>query len=64
MKLSDQALTCVMVALQKSLMEQTDIVPLLKSFDLSLDDGQLFVTNPPAAMKLSNEQSSEFLGEE
>lgn len=51
MKLSDQALSCVMVALQKSLMEQTDIVPVLKSFSLVEVDvageKQLMVTNPP-----------------
>jgi hypothetical protein len=56
MKLSDQALSCIMVTLQKSLMEQTDIVPMLKSFELTLSDevgpGELIVTNPPAAMKL------------
>jgi hypothetical protein len=59
MKLSDQALTCVMVALQKSLMEQTDIVPLMKSFDLELEDGELVVVNPPVAMKLSEDQAGE-----
>jgi len=51
MKLSDQALTCVMVALQKSLMEQTDIVPVLKGFNLVEVDvegeKQLLVSNPP-----------------
>lgn len=48
MKLSDQALACVMVALQKSLMEQSDIVPVLKGFELTMDDrGELFVSNPP-----------------
>ena len=51
MKLSDQALSCVMVALQKSLMEQSDIVPVLKGFNLvEVDvegDKQLMVTNPP-----------------
>jgi hypothetical protein len=49
-KLSDQALGAIMMALQKSLMEQTDIVPVLKSFDLSPTDGaeeELLVTNPP-----------------
>ena len=50
MKLSNQALTCVMVALQKSLMEQTDIVPLLKSFDMVLDGEELVVTNPPTTL--------------
>ena len=48
MKLSDQALGAIMMALQKSLLEQTDIVPVLKNFELQLmDDGELLVTNPP-----------------
>ncbi len=48
MKLSDQALGAVMMALQKSLLEQTDIVPVLQGFDLELmDDGTLLVKNPP-----------------
>lgn len=52
MTLSDQALTCIMVALQKSLMEQSDIVPVLKGFDFILQTQQdgsqlLAVTNPP-----------------
>jgi hypothetical protein len=47
-KFSDQALGAVMMALQKSLMEQTDIVPVLKGFRLQVDDiGYLIVTNPP-----------------
>jgi len=49
-KLSDQALGAIMMALQKSLMEQSDIVPVLKSFELSPTDGaeeELLVTNPP-----------------
>ena len=48
MKLSNQALMSIMVALQKSLMEQSDIVPVLKGFDLELNDAsELEVTNPP-----------------
>ena len=35
MHLSDQALGAVMMALQKSLLEQTDIVPVLKNFKLA-----------------------------
>jgi len=50
MKLSDQALTCVMVALQKSIMEQTDIVPVLKGFQLVQEGEELLVTNPPTTM--------------
>ena len=33
MKLSDQALGAVMMALQKSLLEQSDIVPVLEQFN-------------------------------
>ena len=48
MKLSDQALGAVMMALQKSLLEQSDIVPVLKGFDLEEVNGELLVTNPPS----------------
>ena len=56
MKLSDQALGAIMNALQKSLLEQTDIVPILKSMEFTKDEttkrwgtknGELVVTNPP-----------------
>jgi len=49
MTLSDQALSCVMVALQKSLMEECDIVPVLRSFNFSIDssNNELVVDNPP-----------------
>ena len=47
-KLSNQAVGAIMMALQKSLMEQTDIVPVLKSFNVQIDDaGELVVMNPP-----------------
>ena len=48
MKLSNQAVGAVMMALQKSLMEQSDIVPVLRGFALEIDDsGEVIVTNPP-----------------
>lgn len=48
MKLSNQAVGAVMMALQKSLMEQSDIVPVLRNFKLEVDDaGEVVVTNPP-----------------
>lgn len=60
MKLSDQALSCVMVALQKSLMEQTDIVPVLKSFDFEADPNEeLVVMNPPTQILFSEEPVEE-----
>ena len=48
LKLSDQALGAIMMALQKSLMEQSDIVPVLKAFDLEVDDNnEVVIGNPP-----------------
>jgi len=56
MKLSNQAIGALMMALQKSLMEQTDIVPLLQemNFDKAPNEkrwgnkgGELVVENPP-----------------
>lgn len=47
MTLSNQAVGAVMMALQKSLMEQSDIVPVLKGFELTESDDGLVVTNPP-----------------
>jgi len=48
MKLSNQAVGAVMMALQKSLMEQSDIVPVLQGFKLQVDDsGEVVVMNPP-----------------
>ena len=46
--LSNQAVGAIMMALQKSLMEQSDIVPVLTNFKVQIDDtNQLIVTNPP-----------------
>ena len=48
MKLSNQALGAIMLALQNSLMNQTDIVPVLKDFDLMMDDKEeIIILNPP-----------------
>lgn len=47
MVLSQQAMASIMVALQKSLMEQSDIVPVLKGFKFVLEGEELVVTNPP-----------------
>jgi len=46
--LSNQAVGAIMMALQKSLMEQADIVPVLTNFEIQIDDSdQLVVMNPP-----------------
>ena len=52
MKLSNQALGALMMALQKSLLEQSDIVPVLKEMNFQIDPEDtshsvLVVTNPP-----------------
>lgn len=55
-ELSDQALGAVMLALQNSLLNQTDIVPVLKGFQFVQDPVQgLVVTNPPILR--ANEES-------
>ena len=46
--LSSEALGSVMMALQKSLMEQSDIVPVLQGFKFKVSENkELFVMNPP-----------------
>ena len=52
MRLTNQAVGALMMALQKSLMEQSDIVPVLSEMDFQIDPSdtshsQLVVTNPP-----------------
>ena len=47
MELSNQAVGAVMLALQKSLMEESDITPVLKGFILVESEDGLVVTNPP-----------------
>ena len=57
LKLSDEALGSIMLALQKSLMEQSDIVPVLKNFQVQIDDSnELVVMNPPI-VEMSNENN-------
>ena len=48
MKLSNQALGAVMMALQNSILNETDIVPILKSFNFVVGENEeLTVLNPP-----------------
>lgn len=57
MKLSNQAMGALMMALQKSILEQTDIVPILQSFEFRKSNntkrwgskgGELDIQNPPS----------------
>lgn len=67
MNLSDQAVGAVMMALQKSLLEQSDIVPVLKGFEFVAaaeeegDEAELFVKNPPL-VKMGLEEVEETEG--
>ena len=59
MTLSDQALGSLMMALQKSLMEQSDIVPVLKGFKFRLSEEGLVVINPPLVKLQEDFEDSE-----
>jgi len=54
LKLSNQALGAVMMALQESLLNELDIVPILKNFELVETSEGLLVTNPPT-VRVSND---------
>jgi hypothetical protein len=65
LKLSNQALGALMLALQNSLLTQTDIVPVLKGFELFVGpDGELVVSNPPSVRAtLPDEEEPVFVSE-
>tara|TARA_R110000824_G_scaffold73980_3_gene188334 strand:+ start:3698 stop:3907 length:210 start_codon:yes stop_codon:yes gene_type:complete len=56
MNLSNQALGAIMLALQESLLSQSDIVPVLKGFDLLETEDGLVVKNPPT-VRFSDDSS-------
>ena len=58
LQLSNQDLGAIMMALQESLMNQTDLVPILQGFELQSGDEGLVVMNPPT-VRLDNTQISE-----
>ena len=58
MQLTDQALGALMLALQNSLMNQTDIVPVLKEFNFTETDNGLIVDNPPVVDLSGDEEDS------
>ena len=47
MNLSNQAIGSIMMAIQKGIIEQTDITSLLQEFELVETDDGLIVENPP-----------------
>jgi len=58
MQLTNQALGAVMMALQNSLMNQTDIVPVLQGFNFQNTDDGLVVSNPPVIEVDTQEDTS------
>jgi hypothetical protein len=59
MQLSNQALGAIMMALQESLLNQLDIVPILKGFELTESESGLVVTNPPTVRFTDNSEITE-----
>ena len=59
MKLSNQALGAIMMALQESLLNQLDIVPILRGFDLKAGEEGLTVMNPPNVRFTDNSEVTE-----
>lgn len=59
MQLSNQALGAIMMALQECLLNELDIVPILKSFELAESDDGLKVTNPPTIRVTDNSSVTE-----
>jgi|TARA_B100000282_G_C31738739_1_gene495072 hypothetical protein len=57
--LSKQAIGALMMALQKSLMEQSDIVPVLQGFKMSNSPEGLVVLNPPI-VKLNEKTTADW----
>jgi len=53
LKLSNQAVGALMMALQESLLNELDIVPIIKGFELQDGPDGLVVANPPT-VRVSN----------
>jgi len=58
MKLSNQAMGALMMALQKSLMEQSDVTGMLQEFELEDTEDGLVIINPPV-LRFPNKDENE-----
>jgi len=54
LQLSNQALGAIMMALQESLLNELDIVPILRGFELTNTEEGLVVENPPTVRVTNN----------
>ncbi|MAF42567.1 MAG: hypothetical protein CMI54_00165 [Parcubacteria group bacterium] len=59
LRLSNQALGAIMMALQESLLNELDIVPILRGFELVNSEEGLIVKNPPTVRFSNNREVSE-----
>lgn len=59
MKLSDQALGTIMMALQKALLTQTDVTKTLRKLNFSMDKNECLVVDNPPTFEISNELVAE-----
>lgn len=55
MRLSDQAITTLMITLQKCILEQIDITKFLRgyNFQINEEDETLLISNPPTTLDMS-----------
>jgi hypothetical protein len=60
MKFSTQATAALLMTLQKCLIEETDIVDLLTQWDMTEEDGEIFVSNPPTFSPNKAEEPTSF----
>jgi hypothetical protein len=58
LKLSNQAIGAIMLALQRGIMEQEDITNVLKEFKLVVSDEGLVVENPPVIQVDENTENT------
>jgi hypothetical protein len=56
MQLSNQAIGAIMMALQESLLHQTDIVPVIQGWKLENSADGLVVLNPPTVRFTDNSE--------
>ena len=60
MTLSNQALGAIMMALQKSLMNQSDITEILNSFTFQVDGNEQLVVNNPPIIDINDIEENNF----
>ena len=59
LRLSNKALGAIMLALQESLLNELDIVPILKGFEMAETEDGLIVKNPPSVRYSDNSSITE-----